>query len=176
MALFGNQRDVSLIRQVNKELMRNIIDTEVLIYKLNLSSTQTNIYDETDSKVYTTGKLIYCYVLLDDPQWNADDYGPDVTQTSTFTFLRDELVEKDIPVEVGDIIEYRSRFFEIDSVLENQVFVGKDPNNWFQGNSHGYNVSVTCQAHMTRQSKLNIVETRFGSSVTIKNSTLPVNY
>ena len=36
MALFGGQRDVSLIRSLNKELIHRWIDTEVLFYKLNL--------------------------------------------------------------------------------------------------------------------------------------------
>jgi hypothetical protein len=175
MALFGNSRDVSLFRHINRELIRHYIDTEVLVYKLNLSSTQTNIYEETVSKVYSEGQLIHSIVSVEESQWNSDDYGIDVTQLSTFTFLRDDLVEKNLPIEIGDVIEYRSRFFEIDSINENQLVVGKDPDNWFQGDSHGYNVSIVCQAHMTRQSKLNIVQTRFGNSVTIKNNTLPKN-
>ena len=53
--------------------------------------------------------------------------------------------------------------------------MGKDPGDWFGGDSHGYNVSIICQTHMTRQSKVNVVKTRFGNSSTIKNSTLPSN-
>lgn len=175
MALFGGQRDASLFRSVNKELIHRYIDTEVLVYKLNLSATTTNLYDETDNKIYNAAILIPCIVTVDDQQWSSEDYGSDVTQTSTFAFLRDDLVENDIPIEIGDVIEYRSRFFEIDGIVENQNVAGKNPDNWFGGDTHGYSVSVICQAHMTRQSKVNIVQTRFGTSTEIKNITLPNN-
>ena len=175
MALFGGQRDISLFRSVNKELIHRIIDTEVLVYKLNLVATNTNLYDETDNKVYDAPTLIPCLANVDDQQWSSEDYGSDNTQNATFAFLRDDLVELNIPIEIGDTLEYRSRFFEIDGIVENQNFAGKNPDNWFGGDSHGYNVSIICQAHMTRQSKLNIVKTRFGNSETIKNKTLPKN-
>jgi len=175
MALYGGQRDVSLFRSLNRELLHRIIDTEVLFYTLNLDATQTNIYEESDSKVYNEPKLVYSIVTLDNEQWNADDYGSDITQTAVFAFLQDDLVDLNLPPHVGDIIEYKSRFFEIDSVFDNQYVVGKNPENNFGNTEHGYSVSISCQAHMTRQSKLNIVQTRFGNSVSIKDNTLPSN-
>ena len=175
MALYGGQRDVSLFRSLNRELLHRIIDTEVLVYKLNLNSTNSNVYDEFANKVYEVPVLIPCLVTVDDSTWTADDFNSDVTQTATFAFLRDDLVVKNLPVQIGDIVEYRSRFFEIDATNENQLVVGKNPDNWFGGEEHGYSVSIVYQAHMTRQSKLNIVQTRFGNSETIKNQTLPKN-
>jgi hypothetical protein len=175
MALFGGQRDVSLFRSLNKELIHRFIDTEVLFYKLNLNATTTNLYDESDNKVYNTAVLVHSIVTVDDQTWSSEDYGSDVTQTITFAFLRDDLVEKNLPVEIGDVVEYHSRFFEIDGIIENQVVAGKDPADWFGGDTHGYNVSIICQAHMTRQSKVNIVKTRFGTSTSIKDIILPNN-
>ena len=175
MALFGGQRDVSLIRSLNKELIHRWIDTEVLFYKLNLLATSTNIYDETTSKTYQSAVLIPAIVTFDDEVWTAEDFGMEVNQTGTFAFLKDDLIEGDNHPEIGDIIEYRSRFFELDSVVDNQNFVGKDPDSWFGGSEHGYSLSVICVAHQTRQSKVNIVKTRFGNTTPIKNSTLPNN-
>jgi hypothetical protein len=174
MALFGGQRDASLIRSLNRELIHRLIDTEVLFYKINLNSTSTNLYDETDYKQYDAPVLIPCLVTFDDPTWSAEDYGPDITQTATFAFLLDDLVDDSNKPEVGDIVEYHSRFFEIDSTISNQVFAGKDPSDWFGGDTHGYSVSYICQAHQTRQSKVNIVKTRFGGPTPMK-STLPSN-
>lgn len=174
MALFGGQRDASLIRSLNRELIHRWIDTEVLFYKTQLNSISTNIYEETNNKVYQQPVLIPAIVTFDDPTWQSDDFGPDVTQTATFAFLLDDLVDNDNKPELGDVIEYHSRFFEVDSTINNQVFAGKDPRDWFGGDSHGYSVSYIVQAHMTRQSKLNIVKTRFGTSPTAK-SILPNN-
>jgi len=175
MALYGGQRDVSLFRRINKELIHRYIDTEVLFYKLDLVTTSTNIYDETTSRQYRRAVLVPVIATVDDTQWQDLDYGSESTQTATFGFLRDDLVELDLVPEIGDILEYRSRFFEIDSLNDNQLVVGKDPENWFGGAEHGYNVSIIVSAHMTRQSKLNIVETRFGNSISIKDQHLPNN-
>jgi hypothetical protein len=176
MAIFGSARDMSLFRSVNKEMLRKYIDTEVLFYKLNLDATSTNIYDESDKKVYTAPKLIYSIVTLEEQVWGGDDYGMELTQNATFGFLRDDLIENDLLPQIGDVLEYKSGFYEIDSFKENQFVAGKDPDSWFGGNSHGYNVSIICDAHLTRQSKLNIVQTRFGNSVASnKNTILPNN-
>jgi hypothetical protein len=175
MALFGGQRDVSLFRSLNKELLHRFIDTEVLVYKLNLNATTTNLYEETDNKIYDSAVLVHTLATVDEQVWTSEDYGTDLTQNAVFAFLKDDLVDKNLPIEIGDILEYRSRFFEIDGVEENQSVVGKFPENWFGGDTHGYSVSIICQTHMTRQSKVNIVKTRFGNSSTIKNSTLPSN-
>jgi hypothetical protein len=118
---------------------------------------------------------LYSLITLDDQAWSSEDYGSDVNQTATFAFLRDDLVTANLVVSVGDVIEFKSRFFEIDGIIENQAVAGKDPDSWFGGDSHGYNVSIICQAHMTRQSKLNVIKTRFGNSVNTTNSTLPKN-
>ena len=167
MALFGGQRDISLFRSVNKELIHRIIDTEVLIYKLNLVATNTNLYDETDDKVYDAPILIPCLATVDDQQWTSEDYGSDTTQTATFAFLRDDLVDLNVHIEIGDTLEYRSRFFEIDGTVENQNFAGKNPDFPYGSNplnpgleNFGYNVSVICTAHYAPADKYNIIKQR----------------
>lgn len=179
MAQFGSKRDMALFTSLNKELIHKYIDTEVLVYKLNLNSTTTNVYEESNAKVYQSPVLIPSVVTIDDQVWNTDDFISDVTQTGTFAFLRTDLVDLNILPQIGDIFEYRSRFFEVDGVIENQYVVGKNPDNWFGNQSvngeYGLNLSIIFQAHMTRQSKLNIVKTRFGNSVTTKDYILPNN-
>ena len=51
MPLFHGQRDVSLLNKFNMELINDIIDTEVAIYKLSIENTQTNLYNESDKKI-----------------------------------------------------------------------------------------------------------------------------
>ena len=59
MPLFHGQRDVSLLNKFNMELINDIIDTEVAIYKLSIENTQTNLYNESDKKVYQSPIKIY---------------------------------------------------------------------------------------------------------------------
>ena len=175
MALFGSVRDSNLFKSINKELLHRIIDTEVLYYELNTETSIENLYSESD-KSYYIPNLVHCLVTVDDQTWNDTDFGPDVAQTATFAFLKDDLVEKSIKPEIGDIIEYRSRFFELDGLVENQLVAGKDPENWFGGDTHGASISVIYAAHMTRISALNIIPIRYGTNQPItKRTSLPAN-
>ena len=177
MALFGSARDASLIRSVNKEVINRYIDIEVAFYKLDLQSTNSNIYNESDNKVYYGKMKMPCLVLKDTKSQQADDYGLDYTRTGTFAFLRDELKEKNIIVEPGDVLEYDGEYFEIDSVSASQYFAGKNPSRDIghvtgERGEFGYSVAVRCEAHVTRRNRLNIQEVRSGIN---KETNLPRN-
>ena len=52
MALFGGSRDISLFKNVNSELLKDIIQTEVAYYKFALEQTTSNVYGEAVGKNY----------------------------------------------------------------------------------------------------------------------------
>ena len=52
MPLFGGSRDISLFRNMNKELINDIIQTEIGYYKLSLEDNPSNVYGETQGKIY----------------------------------------------------------------------------------------------------------------------------
>ena len=61
MALYGGQRDISLFRHVNRELIADIISQEVVYYKLKLEETKFNLYGEAaESKYYHRGVILSC--------------------------------------------------------------------------------------------------------------------
>ena len=104
MALFGSARDASLVRSVNRELINNLIDTEIAFYKLSLQDTQANMYDEADNKVYYAPMRINCLAMKDDKSYTDEDGSYDQTRTAEFNFLRDDLKDKNIVIEEGDVI------------------------------------------------------------------------
>ena len=46
MALYGTQRDFSLFRHLNRELMGDIITQQCAFYKFRIEQTNVNIYGE----------------------------------------------------------------------------------------------------------------------------------
>ena len=52
MALFGKSRDISLFHNINGELIKDIIQTEIAYYKFALEQTSTNVYGEAPGKNY----------------------------------------------------------------------------------------------------------------------------
>lgn len=167
MALFGSARDASLIRSVNRELINRYVDTEVGFYKLNLEATRRNIYDESDNKIYYSVMKMNSLVLRDSRTRSLDEYGGDSTRTVTFGFLRDDLKDKNIVMEIGDIIEFDGEFHEIDNVSSSEYWGGKNPSRDLgftlgERDEFGYNVSIVCETHVTRKNGLNIQEVRSG--------------
>ena len=177
MALFGSARDASLVRTINRELINRYIDTEVAFYKLDLNGSNANLYGETDNKVYFAKMKMNCIIEKDERSTSADEYGLDYTRTGTFSFLRDDLKDKNIVVEQGDVIEYDGEFYEIDSVSSSQYFGGRNPSRDIgfttgERGEFGLSVAVRCEAHVTRRNRLNIQEVRSGIN---KETNLPRN-
>ena len=50
--LFGSNRDFDLLVNINREVLADIIEQEILYYKLSLDDTQANIYGEALEKFY----------------------------------------------------------------------------------------------------------------------------
>ena len=171
MALYGSERDASLIRSINRELINDIIDTEIAFYKLSLGDSATNIYDESDSKVYYTPIRINTIIQKDEKTIAADDFGIDSTRTGIFAFLRDDLVKVNIHIEGGDIIEYDNEFYEIDSVHGSQYWTGRNPStdlgfNLGDREEFGLSIAIRAEGHLTRRNGLNIKEVRSGINKT----------
>lgn len=163
MALFGHARDISLFRNVSRELISRIVEQKVGYYKFVLDKTNSNIYGEATEKFFNDPVLINCRITRGDQEFSADDMGPDVKRTVTCAFLRDDLVEsyKIVP-EVGDIILWNEDYYEVDSLLENQYVVGKYPEYTYDDTveDFGSSISIIVTAQYVRPDKLNLRRNR----------------
>ena len=167
-AMFGSSRDVSMFIKVNRELLDNIISQEVDFYQINLNETEVNLYGESPkNKVYYQPIRLTCLIVRGEQTSNIDDQiGTDTTQIYTFNFLHKALVDLNLWPEVGDLIENRGNFYEIDNINENQFVLGKDPA--YPKNvspEFGESFSISCATHYTRVTKLQLSEARGGSNV-----------
>ena len=140
MALFGQARDISMFRYVNRELMGNIISQQAAFYKLRLNQTNFNMYGEAAEQKYYDGPiLLYTLIDLPDQEFPTDDLGVSFSWKPTFKFLRDDLLNKledynedtiygaNLVPQVGDIILYETSYYEVINTNAAQYFVGKDP-------------------------------------------------
>ena len=157
MTLFGGSRDISLFNTLSKELINDIIQTEVGYYKFVIERTTSNVYGESAGKVYYEPVRIAGLIDRKDQTWTTEDFGPDVTQNIDFKFLKDELITINLIPEVGDILLFRNNFYEVNGRVENQLILGKDPDYAIStgatdfGNSH----SIILQTHISDITKLN---------------------
>lgn len=163
MALFGGARDISLFRNISREVVNDVIEQQVGYYKLSLSNSTTNIYGESQEKFYQQPVLLNCLTIRGDQQNQDSDFGPDKFRVLEYAFLRDDLVDKNVVPERGDIILYLDSYYEVDNIVENQLILGKNPDYAYNApylNNFGSSFSIVCQTHLTRAEKLNIEQQR----------------
>ena len=168
MALFGGARDVSMFRGISRELMWDIIVQECALYKFRLEETNVNIYGEVAEEKYYMGPVLFNVLIeRNDQDYPETDLGTDFTWGVNFKFLRDDMVDAEVVPEVGDVILYEEGYYEVDSIVSNQLFVGKDPKYPNAPNpietdlaNFGYDVSFICKTHYVPADKLGITRER----------------
>jgi len=177
MALFGGNRDISLFRHLNRELMNNIIQQQVGYYKINLDKTVSNLYGESTSKTYNNPVLINCLIDRGDIESKTEDTGMDIVRNMKFKFLRDDLAGIDLSTELdndgkgftynivpemGDVILWNNNYYEVETVNENQLIVGKDPSYSYSSDTDdfGSSWSIILDALYIRPEKLGLVQSR----------------
>jgi hypothetical protein len=162
MPLFGGSRDISLFRTMNRELINDIIQTEIAYYKIILDQTVTNVYGESNKKYYYEPLRLSCLIEKSEQDWSSDDFGPDIKQTFQYKFLKADLNDINLCPEVGDLILFNNDFWEVDTFVENQFFVGKKPEFAISEDTQdfGVSLSIILGTHLSRIEKLNLVPLR----------------
>jgi hypothetical protein len=168
MALFGTQRDVSLIRHINRELLWDVISQECVYYQFKTEDTKVNIYGEASGAKYY-GEPVILNMLVDrgDNTSPTGDMGVDYDRPMTFKFFTDDLVDAQLVPDVGDIIMWYEGYWEVENTNANQLFVGKDPAYPYNENplnpgleNFGSNLSIMCVCHYVPADRVQITKER----------------
>ena len=167
MPLFGGARDVSLFRHVNKELINDIINTEVIFHKISSEDTKVNIYGESLKKTFYAPIRINCLISRQEKETYGDDDLVDFTRTIRFSFLRDTLIELDTYIAEGDILEWDTDFYELNRVFSNQLWSGRNPETLpatvtDKYGEFGYEVSIVAEGYKVNPDKFNLRNLKTG--------------
>jgi hypothetical protein len=120
----------------------------VVLYKLVIEDSKTNLYGESLNKTYYQGVECSAIIQREDTQANYEGFGSDSSQTVEFRFNRITLEDTGFYPEVGDIIFHNNGYFEIDNVREDQLIGGRVET----GNGEAF--SIICSTFMTRRSSI----------------------
>jgi hypothetical protein len=158
MALFGTLRDISVFKTVTRELLEDIITTQVGYYKVKLSDTPVNIYGEATNKYFIGPVLLNCLIERGDFGVNRTEFAIDVNRKSVFRFFKDHLQEADVFPEIGDVVMWNEHYFEVNNVNENQYIVGKDNDySYSEGlQNYGNSLSIILETHYVSPDRLGI--------------------
>ena len=155
--LFGSNRDFDLFVSVNRELIKDIIEQEVLYYKLSIADTSVNIYGEALQKTYLEAVKLSCLITRGDQVYDVDEFGPDLGREASFAFLKPDLEDISTVPEVGDIVMWQEDYYEVDVVKENSLLLGKDSKyNIDRPGTHGSSMSIIVDCHLTRADRVGL--------------------
>ena len=160
--LFGTRRDINLMTKISRELIKDVVEQEVLYHKLSLEDTDVNLYGEAMQKSFWNAVKLNCLITRGDQVIDIQEFGSDLGREASFAFLREDLVDSSVVPEVGDIVEWHNDFYEVDTVRENQLFMGRDNqyNLASYGSQFGSTISIIVDCHLTRADKVGITEVR----------------
>jgi hypothetical protein len=164
MAMFTGQRDVSLVRSMNRELLGNIITQQASFYKFKLEETKVNLYGEAAGEKFYDGPFIFnCLINREDQSYSSGDEGISFGQGIQFYFLRDDLVDANILPQVGDIVLYQEKYYGVESTVSNQYWGGKNPDYPNNDNplnpgleGFGSSISILCSTYYIPADKVAI--------------------
>lgn len=148
MPKFISARDVNFFKGIARELVDEVIQNTIVLFKINLNDTKTNLYGESLDKTWHPGVELYALINKGDQDQTYEGFGSSTYQSIEFKLDRFMLEEKNVYPEVGDIILFNGSYYELDTSNEVQ-FVGGLPIN---------NFSIVCTAFMVSKAALNIEE------------------
>ena len=144
MARFTLSRDIKFFEGISRELVDVVIETAVVLYKLVIEDSKTNLYGESLNKTYYQGVQTTAVIERDNSTSEYEGFGADKNQLVEFRFNRFTLEDTGFYPEVGDIILHNNGYFEIDNVREDQLVGGQVTNKF----------SIICSTFMTRRSTI----------------------
>lgn len=148
MPRFNLDRDIRFFRDISRELVDSVIRTTVVLYKLIIDESGTNLYGESLRKTYYQGVETTALIEREDTTVTYEGFGSDQGQSVEFRFNRFTLEDNGFYPEIGDIIFHNDAYFEIDNVREDQLIGGLVDEKF----------SIIVSTFMTRRSSINTEE------------------
>ena len=146
---FMPKKEFDLMNSMNEELIDEIVGQSVDIYKVNVENTEENIYGESTTKYYDVGFRVNCLIQFE-TEITQDEFGPDIDSNIEMYFQRENLSSGSINFfpEIGDIVDWNDKYWEIDGVREPQLVAGHPD----------YKHQILATAHYAKLSSLQIEE------------------
>jgi len=179
MPRFFNARDLNFIKSIAEEVVDYVAETTVVLFKMSVGETKTNLYGESLGKVWHKPAPLMAVVDREPKNVSYDGYGPDVTQAVEFRFMRERLRTHKLPLlrdvngtaipvgaiqnelygypQIGDVILFDGDYYELDNVREN-LLVGGSPQIYNQetGEFEDANMVLIAIAFKVRRSQVQI--------------------
>ena len=138
--LFLGKKERDLVKQVNDELVENVIGQAILYYPIDMERTNFHdMYGEAIEKTYLSPVRVYAMVNFEEESTSyLEGMGIDADSVITVNFHRRRLTEdQDLYVREGDFVLYGKTYYEIVKLSE--------PRKLFGQVNHTFEISAICK-------------------------------
>ena len=113
--IFLGEKERRLVRQVNTELIENVVGQVIAYYPISLNETNFHpLYGEAIEKTFLNPVRVYARVETESSDVTNDSKGYDKRPQISIFFHRKRLTEdQDLFVRVGDFVYYDGDYYEI---------------------------------------------------------------
>jgi hypothetical protein len=146
---YFSQRDFNLVHSFNAELLSDIVQTLVQVYKVAANDTNVNVYGEAGGGVgrfYHPGVDVEALIEFTDETTVYEGFGPDRVRIIRFKFNERFMKQINLYPEIGDVIFWDDLYFEVGNTSQTQ----------FVGGQSDKQLSIICDTFLSRKSGLSI--------------------
>ncbi len=115
--LFISNREISLIADLTKELIRDIAGQKVYYYAISEQKTKNHeVYNESADKVWDAPVELPALVGSPEREVKSDIFGPEHLSKLEVFLQHKDMVDIGVNVSVGDFVRYGDTMYEIANV------------------------------------------------------------
>ena len=181
MPKFFNAKDIDFIKTISEEVVDYLVEQAVVLFKVSVGETKTNLYGESLGKVWRAPSTLMCIVDREPMNVVYEGFGADRQGLVEFRFNIQRLREESYAVpkvrdingtlipteaiqnvnvgypEIGDVMLYDDIYYEIDNVKEPQ-WIGGSPEMYDKESGEFADTSniLIAACHMVRKSQVQI--------------------
>jgi hypothetical protein len=124
--LFITPRELNLINDLAKEVVKDVIGQFIYYYPISLVKSNVHpIYEEAPNKVFDNPIKLDALVKYDPQDIRANKFGSEEYYTIEAYVQARDLIDKQIDIMEGDFFSYGEVFFEVITVPDSNVIYGE---------------------------------------------------
>jgi hypothetical protein len=124
--LFITPREIDLVSDITKEVMKDVIGQKVYYYRVREEYSEIHdVYEESPEKVFDQPLEIDALIEWDSSKVSTNNFGTEKYQKITVYIQSRDMMDKQIDIREGDYLSYSTNFFEITTVEADQIVFGQ---------------------------------------------------
>ena len=124
--LFITPREVDLMSDLTKEVMKDVIGQKVYYYRVREEYSDVHdVYEESPEKIFDPPVEIDALIEWDSSKVTTNNFGTEKYQKIVVYIQHRDMMNKEIDIREGDYLSYGTNFFELTTVEDDSLIYGQ---------------------------------------------------